>query len=217
MTKAYRVGATLGTLLLLAGNSSLAQVQTYCTNITGNIACTSYDHGASSQSYCTSIAGSISCTTYGDNTDRVQVQRNYEAGQVIGTALGNVIVAAIQEYKANKRIRQTKEYEWNQFVQDTIAKAELACEADPKHDTPVAVCRTGVLALNQFIHNHQKDFVPDGTNVKMLADALRATAPADDSLWTEQAFETAFQSIDKKRLDKKIYLGSGHDKNREVW
>jgi hypothetical protein len=217
MTKTNRIGATLGTLLLLAGNSSLAQVQTYCSNIGGNIACTSYDHGASSQSYCTSIGGNLSCTTYGDNTDRVQVRRDYEAGQVIGTALGNVILAAIQEYKTNKRIQRAKRDEWDQFVQDTIAKAELTCEADPQHNTPVAICRSGVLALNQFIHNHEKNFIPDGTNIGMLLTALKNTAPSDDSLWTEQTFEVAFQSIDKKKLDKKVYLGLGHDKNREVW
>ncbi len=51
----------------------------------------------------------------------------------------------------------------------------------------------------------------------MLADALQKTAPADESLWTEQTFEVAFQTIDKKKLDKKIYLSLGHDKNREVW
>jgi len=217
MTKANRLGAALGMLVLLAVSNSLAQVQTYCTNIAGNIACTSYDHGAMSQSYCTSIAGNLSCTTYGDNAGQVQVLKNYEAGQVIGTALGNVIAEAIQQYTTNKRIRQAKQDEWNQFVQDTLAKAELECEADPKHEAPVAVCRSGTFALNQFFHRHQKDFVVDGTNMKMLADALDKTAPADQSSWTEQTFEVAFQTIDKKLLDKKIYLGLGHDKNREVW
>ncbi len=147
MTKTFRAGAVLGTLILLASNYSLAQVQTYCTNISGNIACTSYDHGASSQSYCTSIGSNLSCTTYGDNPNQVQVLRNYEAGQVIGTALGDAIVTAIQQYRENKRARQAKQDEWNQFVQDTLAKEELACEADPTHEAPIAVCRAGVLRL----------------------------------------------------------------------
>jgi hypothetical protein len=207
----------LPALIFVALNPSIAQVQTFCTNIAGNIACTTYDHGASSQSYCTSIGDILSCTTYDDNADRARVLRNYEAGQVVGTALGNAIAEAIQEYRANKRAKQAKQDQWNQFVQDTLAKTELSCETNPEHDPPVAVCRTGIFALNQFFHRNQKDFVVDGTNMKMLADALEKTAPADDAMWSEQTYEVAFQSIDKKQLDKKIYLGAGHDKNREVW
>jgi hypothetical protein len=214
MNKAIRTVAP-GILILLAANGLFAQVQTYCTNIAGNIACTSYDHGASSQSYCSSIAGNLSCTTYSDNNNRTQIQQNYEAGQVIGTALGNAIVAAIHEYKTDKRIRQTKQDEWNQFVQDTLAKIELACEADPKHEISVVGCRTIIFTFNQFLHIHQRDFVPDGKNVEMLANAIDKTATADESSWTEQTYETAFQSLDKKQLDKKIYIG--HDKDRSVW
>lgn len=216
MDKGSNSAIVLGILILLAGSSCTAQVQTYCTNISGNIACTSYDHGASSQSYCTSIAGNLSCTTYDDNYSRVQIRQNFESGQVVGTALGNVIVAAINEYKANKRLRQAKQDEWSQFVQDTLASIELNCEADPKHEVAPVVCRTSMFAFNQFIHRHQKDFVADGKNVEMLANALDKTAPADQSSWTEQTFETAFQSVDKKQLDKKIYLGLA-GQNREAW
>jgi hypothetical protein len=146
----------------------------------------------------------------------VQIQQNYEAGQVVGTALGNLITAAIDEYKAHKRVRQAKQDEWNQFVQDTFATIELACETDPKHDPAVVGCRTMFFTLNQFIQRHQKDFVPDGKNVQMLAEALDKTAPADQSTWTELTYEAAFQSVDKKRLDKKIYLGlAGND--RKAW
>jgi hypothetical protein len=194
--------------------NSVAQVQTYCTNIAGNIACTSYDHGASSQSYCTSIAGNLSCTTFDDSYSQARIRQNYEAGQVIGTALGNAIAAAINEYKTNKRRRQEKQDQWNQFVQDTLAKVELDCEADPKHEITPVSCRTEFFAFNQFIHRHQKDFVPDGRNVEMLADALVKTAPADEGSWTEETFEAAFQTIDKKQLDKKAYLGlTGKDRN----
>ena len=127
--------------LLAVSIPSLGQVQTYCTNVGGNIACTSYDNGASSQSYCTSFGGSLSCTTYGDRYDKVQILRNYEAGQVVGTAVGNVMAAAIERYRENKRIRRTKEEEWNQFIQDTISTIELGCESDPaKHDTTVLGC-----------------------------------------------------------------------------
>jgi hypothetical protein len=200
---------------VLVGTRSFAQVHTYCTNIAGNIACTSYDDGASAQSYCTSIAGNLSCTTYDDDYSRVQIRQNYEAGQVIGTALGNAITAAIAEYKANKRLRQAKQDEWNQFLQDVIAKKELDCEADPKHEMTVVGCRTWMFNFNQFLHKHQKDFVPDGRNVELLANALDRTAPADESLWTEQTYETALQTIDKKLLDKKIYVGHGSD--RTAW
>ena len=92
-------------LAVLAGPACFSQVQTYCTNVAGNIACTSYDHGASTQSYCTSIAGNLSCTTYGQSVDRVLPQRNYEAGQVLGTALGNAISSAIESYRSHKRAR----------------------------------------------------------------------------------------------------------------
>lgn len=217
MNNAMRV-ALLGLLVPLVGTHSFAQVQTYCTNIAGNIACTSYDQGGSSQSYCTSIAGNLTCTTYDDNYTRVQIQKNYEAGQVIGTALGNAIVAAIEEYKTNKRVRQAKQDEWNQFVQDTIATHELTCEADPNHYSTTTVgCRTMAFTFNQFLHRHQRDFVPDGRNVELLANALDKTAPADQSSWTEQTYETAFQTIDKKQLDKKIYLGGLDGNKKAAW
>jgi len=216
MNKPNRITAALCILALYPGAKSLAQMQTYCTNIAGNIACTTYDKGTSSQSYCTSIAGNLSCTTYGDTYDRVQILQNYEAGQVIGTAVGNAVMAAVEEYKTNKRVRKEKQDEWNQFVQDTLATAELSCEADPaKEGATVVGCRTMIFTFNQFLHRHQKDFVPDGGNVNLLADALDKTAPADQSAWTEQTYERAFQTVNKKQLDKKVYLGLGS--NKTAW
>lgn len=216
MDKPRRIAGALCILALYSGTKSLAQMQTYCTNIAGNIACTTYDQGTSSQSYCTSIAGNLSCTTYGDRYDRVQILQNYEAGQAIGTALGNAVMAAIEEYKTNKRVRKEKQDEWNQFVQDTLATTELSCEADPaKEGTTVLGCRAMFFTFNQFLHRHQKDFVPDGGNVNLLADALDKTAPANQSTWTEQTYETAFQTVNKKQLDKKVYLGLGS--NKTAW
>jgi hypothetical protein len=217
MNKASRAALVLGILGLLAGTISFAQVQTYCTNIAGNIACTSYDQGAASQSYCTSIAGNLSCTTYDDDYSRIQIRQDYEAGQVIGTALGDIIAAAIADYRAHKRLQQTKQDAWNQFVQDTLSANELECEADPgKQNTTVLGCRTMIFTFNQFLQRHKKDFVPDGKNVEMMANALDKAAPADQSTWTELTYEQAFQTVDKKQLDKKIYLGLA-GKSREAW
>jgi hypothetical protein len=204
MNDAIRTAVVLGIFILYAGTNSLAQVRTYCTNIAGNIACTSYGgDGSSSQSYCTSIAGNLSCTTYNnDNDSRVQIQHNYEAGQVIGSVLGNVIITAIEKHKAKKQARQ----DWDQHVQDAIATVELACETNPSMSGlggPVG-CRTVVFAINSFIHKHRKDFLPDKRNVDLLASAIDKTPgiPDDGSLVTEQMLETAFQSVDKKQLDK---------------
>ncbi|MGO8813455.1 MAG: hypothetical protein ACLQVG_02145 [Terriglobia bacterium] len=192
----------------------LAQTQTYCSDVGGNIACTSYDNGGSSQTYCSSIAGSLTCTTYNnDNYNRVQIERNYEAGEVIGTALGNVITAAIQAHNARKQARQ----EWDQFVQDILAKTELQCETDPNiHDESGAVgCRTFMFAFNQFVHKHRKDFVVDARNVSLLSDAIDKIPdeqlPASFSLVTEQTVEIAFEYVDKKQLDKKPRWASGKD------
>jgi hypothetical protein len=218
MKNSVRNSAIAGILTVFTGSSALAQVQTYCTNIAGNISCTSYDHGANSQSYCTSIGGNLSCTTYSNDYSRVQIQRNYEAGQVIGTALGNIIVAAIEEYKTNKQAREAKQATWDQFVQDTLATTELACEGDPKHDLSAEDCRTTIFLLNQFLRIHKKDFVPDGRNVGILADALDAlgrTLPPDQQSFTEDMIERAYRTIDKKKLDKKIYVGNGND--RSAW
>jgi len=196
--------------LALTGVISYGQVQTFCTNISGNIACTSYNQAASSQTYCTSISNNLSCTTYDDDYSRVQIRRNYEIGQVIGTALGDTIMDAIQQYKEHKRIEKDRKDEWNQFVQDTLAKIELACELDPaKMGTNALGCRTEIFTFNQFIHRHRRDFVPDGKNVEMLADALDKTAPNDQSTWTAQTYEVAFRTLDKKQLDKKIYIDRG--------
>lgn len=218
MNKASQIAAVLGILALFTVTDSIAQTQTYCTNIAGNIACTSYDQGSSSQSYCTSISNNLTCTTYGDDYNRIQVLRNYEDGQVIGTALGTAVMDAIGEYQTHRRIQKAKRDEWNQFVQDTLAKEEVDCEADPaKQGTTVVGCRTMTFTFNQFLHRHQSDFVPEGTNVNMLADALDKTAPPDQdqSTWTEQTYEIAFRTLDKKKLDKKVYLGLGS--NRTAW
>jgi hypothetical protein len=204
MDDVVRTVAILGTFILFARTDSLAQVQTYCTNVAGNIACTSYgSDGQSSQSYCTSIAGNLSCTTYNnDNYSRVQIQHNYEAGQVIGSALGNAIMAAIEKHQAKKQARQ----DWDQQVQDAIATVELACETDPSMSGPGGAvgCRTFAFAFNSFIHKHHKDFLPTKKNVDLLADASSKTPgiPEDLSLLTEQMIETVFQSVDKKQLDK---------------
>jgi hypothetical protein len=72
-----------------------------------------------------------------------------------------------------------------------------------------------IFTFNQFLHRHQKDFVPDGRNVNLLADALDKTAPADQSKWTEQTYETAFQTVNRKQFDKKVYLGLGS--NKTAW
>jgi hypothetical protein len=37
----------------------------------------------------------------------------------------------------------------------------------------------------------------------------------DPSSWTERTYETAFQTIDKKQLNRKICLGL--DKDRKAW
>ena len=182
----------------------LAQVQTFCSNVGDNIACTSYGgDGLSSQSYCTSIAGNLTCTTYNNDDRHVQIQRNYEAGQVIGTALGNVIAAAIERHNAKKQARQ----DLDQRVQDAIASVELACETNPSMSgTSGALgCRTTCFALSSFIHKHRKDFLPNQRNVGVLAQAIAQTpgiADIDLSSVTEQTFEIVFQHIDKKQLDK---------------
>jgi hypothetical protein len=209
MNKATRLGVAMGILTLLAVRNSIAQVQTYCTNLGGNIACTSYDHGASTQSYCSSIGGNLSCTTYGDDTSRVQVRQDYAAGQVIGSAIGYAVVATIEEYRAHKQINQDKKDEWSQFVQDTLSTVQLDCETDPKHETPPIACRTITHIINQFMHLHQKDFPPDARNFHLLANALE-DASDDESTWTEQTIEAAFKKIDKKQLDKTVYLGTDH-------
>jgi len=214
MNKTRRAAACVGVLLLLAGSNSLAQIQTYCTNIQGNISCTSYDSGSSSQTFCSSIGGNLSCTTYSDSVNQVQMRQNYVAGQIIGSAIGNAVVAAIEEYKAHKRIQKEKTEQWNQVVQDAIGTVQLACETDPKHEIPVLDCRRMMLIFNQFLHLHQKDFVPDGKNVKLLAEACEGTSD-DPATWSEQTLEIAFNKIDKKRLDKKIFIG--WDANRIAW
>lgn len=197
--------ATVLSILVLSGvTSSFAQVRTYCTTVAGNIACTSYGgDGSSSQSYCSSIAGNLSCTTYNnDNDSRVLIQHNYEAGQVIGSALGSVIVAAIEKHKAAKQARQ----DIDQRVQDAIATVELACETNPSMSGSGGAvgCRTVCFALNSFIHKHRKDFLPNQRNIYLLADAVDKTPgiPEDTSLITEQMIEKVFQSVDKKQLDR---------------
>lgn len=207
---------------LTASVSASGQMQTYCTNIAGNIACTSYDNGSSSQSYCTSIGDNLSCTTYGhtDQYNQVQVQQNYAAGYAIGTALGNAVVAAIEEYREHRRDRQEKQDAWNQFVQDVLANVELHCEVGDHTTAPESPedCRDMTLTFNQFFHRHQKDFVVDNNNMNLLANALENLEKRDSSEQDEQGeqvLEKAYQTIDRKQLDKKMYLGKGAD--RRVW
>jgi hypothetical protein len=184
-----------------------AQIQTYCSEVDGNIACTSYDSGTSSQTYCSSIAGSLTCTTYRNNNDdhsQAQVERNYEVGQIAGSAIGDSILAAIERHSKNKQARQ----QWDQFVQDNLAKMELTCETNPdmnEYGGPVG-CRTFTFALNQFIHKHRKNFIASKRNLLLLADGLdKVTLPSGDLRFTtEQMFETAFQNIDKKQLSKEL-------------
>jgi hypothetical protein len=197
-----------GPVIFLAASSFCwGQVQTYCSEIGGNIACTSYDQGAQSQSYCTRIGGNLSCTTYSnDNYDQVRIQRDYQAGQVMGTALGNVVIAAIEAHRAKKQARE----EWDQYIQDKFAEVDLGCETDPhliaaSGPSGAVGCRTVVFALNQFVHKHRKDFVADGWNINLLADAAGKLEGVPDDLTkvTEQMIERAFQGVDKKQLDKK--------------
>jgi hypothetical protein len=209
-----RFTVVLALLPLLALQKSIAQVQTYCSNIAGNIACTSYDQGASSQTYCSSIGDNLSCTTYGNETSSVQIRRDYAAGQVFGTAIGYAVMAAIDEYKEHKRIKQAKKDEWNQFVQEALSKVQLDCETDPQHELSPVGCRTAIHLFNQFIHIHEKDFAPDARNVRLLSHGLEGVSE-DESTWTEQTFETAFASIDKKQLDKKPYYDL--DRKMSVW
>jgi hypothetical protein len=209
-------------VLVAAGLSALGQMQTYCTNIAGNIACTSYDNGSSSQSYCTSIGDNLSCTTYShtDQYNQVQVQQNYAAGYAIGTALGNAVVAAIQEYREHRRGRQEKQDAWNQFVQDVLASVELHCEVGDHANAPESPedCRAEILTLNQFFHRHQKDFVVDHHNMGLLVNALEnleKQGSSEQEEQGEQILEKAYRLVDRKQLDKKMYLGEKTD--RRVW
>ena len=127
----------------------------------------------------------------------MRIERNYEAGQVIGTALGNVVVAAIKQHTERKKARQ----QWEQYVQDKIAVAELACETDPGA-TPVG-CRTAFFAFNSFIHKHRKDFPLTTRNLALLSDAAaKMKAGPDLNLITEQMIEEVFRTMDKKQLDR---------------
>ena len=123
-------------VLLVGPTLVWGEVQTFCSDIAGNIACTSYDSGASSQTYCTSIAGNLSCTTYGhtDQYNQVQIQHNYAVGAAIGSAIGNLVVGAIEGYREHKRQNRSREDAWNQYVQDVLAASELNCETEPTHE-----------------------------------------------------------------------------------
>jgi hypothetical protein len=207
-------------VLLTADLPAWGQVQTFCSDIAGNIACTSYDNGASSQTYCTSIAGSLSCTTYGhtDQYNQVQVQQNYAVGVAIGTAVGNIVVAAIEGYREHKRLKQAKQDAWDQYVQDVLSGTELHCETEPTHATRPEDCRTFIFTLNQFIHRHQKDFVVDYQNMSLLSDAelrLDKIEPVASQTNDEEELERVFALVDKRQLDKQAYLGIGAD--RRLW
>ena len=188
-------------VVFLAASAASAQEQTHCTNVAGNIACTTYNNAASSQTYCTQIAGNLTCTTYdSDNSTRVRIRQNYEAGQIIGTALGDIVATAILEHRAKKRARK----DWDQFVQDQFSQSELACEINPEMGGAVG-CRTFYFALNSFIHKHRKDFFPCKENFDVFGDTADRVLPADFTLQqtTEQTIETLYQAVDKKQLKKR--------------
>jgi hypothetical protein len=200
-----RQSAILAAIVFALGTRVvLAQTQTYCSNFGGNIACTSYGgDGSSSQSYCTSIRDSLSCITYNsDNYSRVRIERNYEAGQVVGTALGNIVAAAIRQHNKRKKERQ----EWEQYVQDKITEAELTCETEPNMGATYGAvgCRTVFFAFNSFLHKHRRDFALTARNLTMLRDAAAAMPglPDDLNLITEQMIENVFQTMDKRQLDR---------------
>ncbi len=208
--------------LTAAGLTGWGQTQTYCSNIAGNIACTSYDSGASSQTYCTSIAGNLSCTTYGHTNEynQVQIQQNYAVGAAIGSAAGNLVVAAIEEYREHKRRKRAKQDAWNQYVQDALSAGELNCETEPTHQNSPEECRTFIFAFDQFIHRHRRDFVLDYRNVEMMKDAMLRLDKIESlqeqrNQSDEESIERAFAIVDKSQLDKKPYLGIGTD--RHVW
>jgi hypothetical protein len=191
----------LAIVVLLAASAALAQEQTYCTNVADNFVCTSYNNATSSQTYCSQIGGNLSCTTYdSDNTTQVRIQRNYEAGQIIGTSLGTIIVAAIQKHQAKTQAQK----DWDQFVQDQFSQSELACETNPEMGGATA-CRTFYFAINSFIHKHRKDCFPCKENFELFAEAADRIFPADFTLQqtTEQTVEAMFQAVDKKQLRKR--------------
>jgi hypothetical protein len=206
MKKTLTVAAVLTVSL-----SAWSQMSTYCSGSGGNIACTTYDQGASTQSYCTSIGDNLSCTTFGNVNDysHVTVQQNYEAGSVIGAAIGGSVVAAIRDYREHKHIKQDKQDKWNQFVQNTLSTTGLACETDPKHEGgSIEECREQTFGINQFVHRHQKDFVMDGYNMVLLYNALVSPnyhAALNETM--EQAMERALLLVNKRQLDKKPYVG----------
>jgi hypothetical protein len=158
--------------------SGFGQMQTFCSGSGGNYACTSYAPGGSSQSFCSSIGGSLSCTTFENvtNTSQITVQDNYQAGAIVGEAIGGVVMAAIEAYREHKEYKRAKQEAWHQRVQDRLAKAQLTCEMDPKHDMgggpgTIEECRVNILGVNLFLQRHEKDFVMDANNMTMLADA----------------------------------------------
>lgn len=189
------------TVVVLLAEAAWAQEQTYCSNISGNIACTTYNNAESTQTYCSQIAGNLSCTTYNsNNTTHVQIQRNYAVGEVVGASLGAIIVAAIQNYRAKKRAQK----DWDQFVQDQFSQSELACETNPEMGGAVG-CRTFYFAINSFVHKHRKDFFPCKENFELMAQAADKIFPADFTLQqtTEQTVEAMFQATDKNLLRKR--------------
>jgi hypothetical protein len=142
--------------------------------------------------------------------------QNYEAGQMIGTALGNLIGDAIAAYREGKRQQKEKQGEWYQFVQDTLASVQLACEGEPGHtQETVLACRREIFVFNEFLQRHTKDFAPDGKNVTLLADAIERLG-IDESTMTPDMLESAFRTIPKSELDKKPHLGID-GKGRAVW
>jgi NADPH:quinone reductase-like Zn-dependent oxidoreductase len=102
------------------------------------------------------------------------------------------------------------------LCRDGLARDELKCEADAlKTGGSVVDCRTWTFTFNQFLRRHQKDFVLDWKNMLMMADA--AEKLGDNAPISEESLETAFRMIDKKKLDKKVYLDRGDTGNRQEW
>jgi hypothetical protein len=133
----------------------------------------------------------------------VQIQRNYEAGQVIGTALGEIVIAAIQNLQAKKQARKN----YDQDVQDRLSHSELACETNPETGGATG-CRTFFFALNSFIHKHRKDFFPCKENFELLGETAERIFPDPNQSFfeyqfTEQTIEAMFQATDKKQLRKR--------------
>jgi hypothetical protein len=130
---------------------------------------------------------------------------------VIGTALGYAISAAIDAYREHKKLKQAKAEAWRQQLQDGLAGMALKCETEetPPDDRPG--CRSDVFVLSQFFQRHCHEFVFDGHNLILVFKNLPSLGD-----WDSEKLEKAFQAIDKRKVDKKPYLGLS-DEDRKWW